>query len=83
MNPASKFHVDALLERLEEIHDKVVSDIEAAEGEGVFVIGPFAFDHFRLETFLFEEAFFDGREDWGFAGEADVADADFGEAGGI
>jgi len=60
-----------------------VGDIEAAEGEVVFVVGSLASDHFRLKTLLFEKALFDGGEDGGFAGEADVTDANFGEAGGI
>jgi len=82
MNSAGDLYVDALLEGLKEIHDEMMGDIEAAEGEVVFVIGPFAFDHFRLETFFLEKAFFDGGKDGCFAGEADVADADFGKAGG-
>jgi len=61
----------------------MVRDIVAAEGEDVFVVGPLASDEADVETFVFEKALFDGGEDGSFAGEADVTDANFGEAGGI
>src|SRR6267142_1717063 len=83
MDATCEFDVEALLDWLEEIHDEVVSDVKSAKRQDVFVVGPLASDHFDIETFLFEEAFFDSGENGRFAGEADVADADFGGAGGI
>src|SRR5580765_8746294 len=82
MNAAGKFHIESLLDRLEEIHDEVVGDIKAAEGEDVFVVGPFAFHQVDIEPFLFKKALFDGGKDGRFAGEANVADADFSGTGG-
>ena len=70
-------HVQALFDRLEEIHHEMMRDVEAAEREHILVFRPFAFDQFDIESFLLEEAIFDRAENRRFAGDADVADADF------
>ena len=83
MDAAGEFHVQSLLDRLEEIHHEMMRDVVAAEREHVLVIRPFAFHEADVEPFFLEEAFFDGGEDRRFAGEADIADADFCRARGI
>src|SRR5437762_1690522 len=56
-------------------------DIKPAQGEDVFVLRPLAADQLDVEAFFLEKTFFDGGINRGFAGEPDVADFDFGEAG--
>jgi hypothetical protein len=77
MNSASKFHIEALFDRLQEIHHQMVRDIETAERENVLVVCPFTLHQIDVEPFLFEKALLDRAEDRRFASNADVADADF------
>src|ERR1043166_1043909 len=79
VNSAGEFYIEALLDRFEKIHHEMVRDVEAAEGEHVFVIRPLAFHHFHIEPFLVEKAIFDGTKDGGFAGKTDVTDPDRSE----
>ena len=73
MHSAQKSHVQALLDRLEKVHDEVVRDVVGAEGKIVFVVCPTAFNQFGLQAFVFEEAFFKGRINRGLAGQPDEA----------
>ena len=84
MDSGGEFHIEPLLDRLEKIHDEVVRDIESAERQHIFVIGPFALYHFDLEPLLLEESLLHRAEDGRFAGQSDVAHADdVGAAPGI
>ena len=73
MNSAGEFHVQALFDRLQEIHHQMMRNIETAESEDVFVVRPFAFHQTRIEPFLFEKAFLDRGKDGRFASDPDVA----------
>src|ERR1043166_9267323 len=77
VNSAGEFYIETLLDRFEKIHHEMVGDVEAAEGEHVFVIRPLAFHHFDIEPFLLEKAIFDGTKDGRLTGKANVTDADF------
>jgi hypothetical protein len=81
VNPGREFHIHPQLDGLEKIHHQVMRDVKAAQGEHIFVLRPLAADQLDVEAFFFEKALFDGGKNRSFAGEADVADADFGEAG--
>ena len=86
VNSGRELHVESLLDRLEKIHDKMMRDVEPAQRQHVFVVGPFAFHHFHLEPLFLEEPFLDRAEDRRFAGQANVTDANFirsNRAGGI
>ena len=82
MDAAGEFHVQALFDGFEKIHDQVMRDVKSAQRQHVFVIRPLAFDQRHLEAFLLEEAFLDGSEDGSFAGKANVTDPDFSRAAG-
>src|SRR5215212_2253370 len=81
MNSSSEFNVEALLNRLEKIHHEMMRDVVTAQRENVFVLGPFALHEFDIEVFIFKKTFFDRGENGRFAGQPDVADANFHRAG--
>src|SRR5882724_2042872 len=68
-------YIQPLLDRLQEIHHQMMSDVVAAKREVIFIIGPGTFHELRLESLLFEETLLIGDVDRSFAREADVADA--------
>src|SRR4029450_1626079 len=70
-------YIKALFDRLKEVHNQVVGDVVAAERECVLVIRPTAFYQFRLESLLLEKALLVSDVNRSFAGQSDVADADF------
>ena len=79
VNAGGEFHVEPLLDRLEEIHHEMVRDVVAAEREHVLVFAPLAFHELDLETFLLEKSLLDRGENRRLAGDADVADAHLGQ----
>ena len=86
MNSRRETHVKSLLDRLQEIHDEMVRDIESAQSQDVLVVRPLAFHQFDVEALFLEETVFDRAEDWRFAGQSDIADPDLvrgAAAGGI
>ena len=82
MDTAGEFHVQALFDGFEKIHDQVMRDVESAQRQHVLVIRPLAFDQRHLEAFFLEEAFLDGSEDGSLTGKANVSDPDFNRAAG-
>ena len=75
--PRSKLHVQTLLNRLEQIHNQVMRDVETAEREHVLVFRLLVFDQFNIQSLLLEETFFDRAENRCFASDTDVSDTDF------
>ena len=76
MNSGGKFHIESLFDWFQKHHHEVMSNIEAAESENVLVVRPFTFHQRDIEPFLLEKSFLDRAEDWRFARDADVANAD-------
>ena len=77
MDSGGELHVQALLNRLEEIHHEVMRDVEAAEREHILVFRPLAFHQFDIESLLLEETILDRAENRRLACDADVSDTDF------
>src|SRR6185295_13981534 len=75
MDAPGEFDIEALLDRLEEIHDEVMSDIVVAHREDVLVILPIAFDEADIEAFFLEKPLLDCGKDRRLAGQADIAHA--------
>src|SRR5437868_4061236 len=57
-------------------------DVEPAEGEHILIVGPFAFHETDIEPLFLEKPFLNRHENWRFAGQADVTDADLVRPGG-
>ena len=76
MDSGEEPYIEALFDRLKEVHDQMVSDVVAAERECVFVIPPTALHQLHIKAFLLEEAFLVRNIDRCFAGQADVAHPD-------
>jgi hypothetical protein len=83
VHPGHDLRVEPLLDRLQEHHDQVVRDVEAAERERVLVGLPLAPDELDLDPLVLEVAVLVGGVDRRLAGETDRADADFLEPGGL
>ena len=58
-----------------------MGDVKAAQGQNILVLRPLAADQLDVQAFFFEVAILHGGEDGSFARQADVADADFRQAG--
>src|SRR4030095_9063305 len=67
-------HIEALFDRLKEIHDQMVGNVIAAERKVIFVSRPAAFHQFRLKALLLKKAQLVGGVDWSLAGQPDKAD---------
>ncbi len=77
MDSSSKSYVQALFNRLEQIHNQMMGYVETAEREHILVFRPFAFDQFDIESFILEETILDCAENRRFACDPDVSDTDF------
>jgi hypothetical protein len=77
VNSSEKSYIQTLFDRFEEKHHQMMSDVEAAKRQCVFISGPIALHQFWLESFLLEEAFLVSGINWGFARNTNVTDADF------
>src|SRR5947209_1412512 len=82
MNSAGEFYIESLFDRLQKVHHEVMGDVESAQRQDVFVIGPLAFHQTGIEAFLFEKAVLDCAEDRRFAGKPNISDPDFVRGGG-
>src|SRR5271155_5212549 len=83
MDPSRKFHIQPLFNRLEQIHNQVMRDVETAKRKHVLVFRPLAFDQFNIQSLLLEESVLDRTEDRGFAGNTDVSDPYFRSASSL
>jgi hypothetical protein len=80
MDPGGEIYVQALLNRLEEIHNQVMRYVKTAEREDILVFRPLAFDQFNIESLILEETILDCAEYRRFARDTDVSHPNFSGA---
>jgi hypothetical protein len=78
VDAACQLEVQTHFDRLHQVHDEAVGGMETAFREAVAHRTPIGLDELDLEPFLFEEPLFVGHEDCRFAGQAKIANLDFG-----